>query len=384
LSWYFPWLSCQLENLPKALQDLRVGGEALTTIPTVMAIYSVTEAFIQGNQDSSIDEIIEHLLNTRVFKSTKSEDHALYRVLVFAILGWRSMVYLPAFNVRPPSELAIYYDSNQPDSGLVFDTYTVPADFSDRPLYILLKAFGNLLPARSPTAPQIAVETTRVAASWTALYPADINAHLLDILLRVRFRWVDTLALHLDYDKSTRTLCLFAFPSMCVEMLRSHGPIFAFASTERNAVDPRADEKDIEKLLQEVLLSYRLLFGQSARARRLFRRMMSGGSAPPFPQPDTLLALLCASKNPNCGGDESIPEDRTVYFAHRDFCVLRERIELLAKELEQVRPRSMGDLVRDNRDKLQYWTFWLVSIIGGISVLLSLAQVILQAIDVWK
>lgn len=75
-----------------------------------------------------------------------------------------------------------------------------------------------------------------------------------------------------------------------------------------------------------------------------------------------------------------LPTDRPLYFAARDFPVLYDRIELIAKDLKDARPSSILGLIRDRRNVLQYWTFWLVAIFGGISILLSLIQVILQAL----
>lgn len=106
------------------------------------------------------------------------------------------MVYQPAFNVCFPQELAIHHDADGADSGLVFDAYRAEADMSDRTLSVLLKCFGNLLPARSSNTTMVAVETSKAAASWTALYPSELTAYLLHTLLGVRFRWVDALALH--------------------------------------------------------------------------------------------------------------------------------------------------------------------------------------------
>lgn len=221
-----------------------------------------------------------------------------------------------------------------------------------------------------------------MATSWTALYPSELNAHLLHTLLRVRFRWVDTLALHLDYDRSSRTLSLFSFPSVCASQLRKRrGTIYAFASTEMQPADPRADEDDIAHLL-EVLVSFRLLFGQSAKSRKLFRHVFSPAEAP-FPQPDTLLPYLCSEKQLGAGAEPAwMPKDRRVYYTARDFPVLYERVELLAKELNGAKPKSMGDLLRDRRDTLQFWTFWLVAAVGGLSIGLSIVQVILQTIQI--
>jgi hypothetical protein len=100
------------------------------------------------------------------------------------------MVYLPAFNISPPSRLAVHQDTDNPDSGLIFDARCVSADLCDRPLSILLKVFGTLLPARARYVHLAAVESTRAAATWTTLYPVELNAYLLHTLLGVRFRWV--------------------------------------------------------------------------------------------------------------------------------------------------------------------------------------------------
>jgi hypothetical protein len=51
-----------------------------------------------------------------------------------------------------------------------------------------------------------------------------------------------------------------------------------------------------------------------------------------------------------------MPRDKRVYYAARDFPMLYERIELLSKELNGVKPKSMGDLLHDRRDTLQFWT----------------------------
>lgn len=217
-------------------------------------------------------------------------------------------------------------------------------------------------------------------ATWLPLDPAETNAHLLLTLLHVRIRWVDCLAQHLDYNKSGRILSLFSCPSFCVAMLQSKGTIFSFASTEKTSFDPRASEKDISQLMREVLLSYRLLFGQHGASRKLFPQIYEPTER--LQQPDQLLPILCMTKYIH-RTSEQLPwsPDRPVYFAAQHFPVLSERIELIAKELKGSRPTSMRELLRDRRDTLQYWTFWLVFMIGAASIILSLVQVILQAVQ---
>ena len=376
--WHSAWLSRQLENLPYCLRELNVGGHKLQTKQNWLPLYEMVRDYAQRNDGASIDEIVEYVQDAGLFDPLK-ESLGAQRLLIFAILGWQSMLYQAAFNVCSVQELAIHRDSYQPQSGLVFDTYRVAADLSDRPLSVLLKAFGNLLPARSSGTTQLASETGKLATSWHPLYPNETNAYLLHVLLHVNIQWVDSLSLHLDYDKSSKTLSLFSYPSFCLEMLHTHGAIYSFASIEGPCADPRANSEDISQFLLEILLSYRLLFGQSVASRKFFRRTFSPAEVQGC-QLDTLLPQLCARRRSELPSP-LMPVDRSVYFSARDFPVLYDRIELIANELKEAKPKSFGGLLRDRRDTLQYWTFCLVSIIGGMGILLSLIQVILQGIQ---
>ena len=73
--------------------------------------------------------------------------------------------------------------------------------------------------------------------------------------------------------------------------------------------------------------------------------------------------------------------DQPVYFAAQHFPTFAGRIEVIARELKDCRPGSLAGLLRDRRDTLQYWTFWLVAIIGGVGIFLSFVQVVMQAVQ---
>src|SRR5271170_5287848 len=133
------------------------------------------------------------------------------------------MLYLPSFNTCPLSQLDIHQTAGQPNSRLVYDTFRMSTDLADRPMAILLKGYGNLLPARDKKLTKVASEASRVASSWHPINPAEMNAYLLYSFLKVNIRWVDTLALHLDYDKSSRTLSIFKYPSICAASIETTG-----------------------------------------------------------------------------------------------------------------------------------------------------------------
>ncbi|CAG8903745.1 unnamed protein product [Penicillium egyptiacum] len=111
-----------------------------------------------------------------------------------------------------------------------------------------------------------------------------------------------------------------------------HGLIYSFSSIESFPEDPHANEEELTQFLQEVLLSYRLLFAQSAPSKKLFRQIywMSNFQSHPT---DSLLFQLCTQKR--IGQNLTmLPADKPLYFAARDFPVLYDRIELMANDIK--------------------------------------------------
>lgn len=297
------------------------------------------------------------------------------RYIVFAMLGWLSMLYIPSFDDRDSWRFKVRYDSNQPNSRLVYDTFEADNRDTVQDTAYILKHFGNLLPTRRRDLAVAASQRNKLASSWSSISPTKCNIHVLSTLLRIRVQWADTLALHLDYDQTTRTLSLFRYPSFCVKQYRA-GVIHAFASSDRHSADPRADVDDIRSILGEVLLSFRLLFGQSAAGRQHFRRLFN--SSPELQgNGDRLMFVLCAESRIE---HTVVLKDRPIFFLDRDFPVLGGRIKLLMEELKESRPEGWRQLLRDRRDTVQYWTFWLVAIFGAMSIVLSMMQVILAGL----
>lgn len=385
-SWYLEWLAQQTGNLPDSLIELVKDHDNLASTDfgtdTLVRTFVSLNRFVRESPSPSIDEIVQHLQEELIFESVDdgTTTNLAQRLLVFAILGWQTMLYLPSFNTCPLSQLEIHQVSGQPDSRLVYDTFRMSADLADRPMAILLKGYGNLLPARCEGLTKVASETSRVVSSWNPIKAAEMNAYFLVSFLNISIRWVDTFALHLDYDKASKTLSLFKYPSICAATLETTGALYAFASLDSSDLDPRADFDTITEILQETLLSYRLFFGQEKASRKYFKRLADSDPSL-IENLDPFLIQLCAKR---LNTHPSVPQDRFTYFTHRDFPVLGERVELLEKELRGTKPKNWKDLVRDNRDTTQYWMFWLVAIFGVSSLLLSLAQVIIGGLSLAK
>ena len=406
LSWYNLWLFKELISTPHEIQRLRVGTDDLRQGNAFERVFAAIAKFVRVHEGVSIDDIVEHLRDTLQMDVTYESNKA-QRSLVFAILGWQSMLYRAAFNNCSMDEFAIHKEDDQSNfGGMAFTKNKVPATSADQPLFAFLRGFGNLLPRAPPLTSQLPSDYAKAAAIWLPLNPAETNMYFLRSLLQVRVRWVDTLAQHLDYNRSSRTLSLFSYPSFCAAMLQSKGTLHAFVAAaaaaaaaaecteetkpfdknhnhNHNPFDHRrSNEEDIAQLLREVILSFRLLFGQHGRSRKSFPHVYRLTDRAQVP--DQLLASLCMTKHmhhlPRSLSLPFVP-DQPIYFAAQHFPTFASRIEVIARELKDCRPSSLGGLLRDRRDTLQYWTFWLVAIFGGLSIFLSLVQVLLQAVQ---
>lgn len=397
LDWYPDWLAKQLGRIePRLLQDTLRGAISydnwadadadadsersppLDPSPLNSSFLKVLHAVETNACEGSIDQIISLLIRSGVFKDIGDdmETDLNREYIVFAMLGWLSMLYIPSFDYGNWDVFKICHDAKQPNSRLIYNAFKVTRCTDQEPARFL-KQFGNLLPARHRDLTVGAGQRNRTAPSWSPINPAKFNIHVLSTFLGIRVQWVDTLALHLDYEQTTRTLSLFRYPSICVYNLsKCSTAIHAFASSDWRSPDPRADSDDIQSIMEEILLSFRLFFGQSMASRKHFRRLVK--SSPELQaNEDRMLFALCAEPRVE---SRFVPEDRPTLFLDRDFPVLGGRIKLLIEDLKESRPEGWRQLLRDRRDTLQYWTFWLVAIFGTVSIVLSMIQVILNGL----
>lgn len=126
--------------------------------------------------------------------------------------------------------------------------------------------------------------------------------------------------------------------------------------------------------MKEVLLTIHLIFSQCKKARKLFR--VADAST------DPLLAILCCREWPATFHDWN-HRPRRVYDLHDDFPIFEKRLRILSNQIALSRPKGLKELWKDDRDKLQWYTFWAVVIIGGSGLVLSICQTGLAAVQVW-
>jgi tRNA(His) 5'-end guanylyltransferase len=120
------------------------------------------------------------------------------------------------------------------------------------------------------------------------------------------------------------------------------------------------------------------------------------------PQRDPFLSVICATpltsfwrreKNISAlpgslfpasvlGLDDQLQEAST-YSARDDFPIFGPRLVRLQRYSLRQQPSKMRDLWRDMRNPLQWYTFWAVFLVGGVSILLSVLQLSLGAAQLY-
>jgi hypothetical protein len=164
----------------------------------------------------------------------------------------------------------------------------------------------------------------------------------------------------------------------------------AFFSTD----DESAKELECSlQLSQEVLMSYRLLFGQSRAARGLGKTLLQKMESKH--DYDQLLACLCTKprrevvkKLPesfwpvSCRDFDNVLQEVDSYSSRDDFPMLGSRLTAIQEFNLRQQPRRLRDLWRDRRNPLQWYTFWAVLVIGGLSIILAILQLVAAIVAV--
>lgn len=268
--------------------------------------FSLAEAFSQIAQCAkaakfpSTDEIAEHLVEEGMLEVTTRKDGPLEaRNFVFAVLRWQTMLYGPALGICPPRQLAVTDEQNG-YRGQAFMALKQHHLSTKRPVHEFLMGFGILLPPAN-YCPSTDLEEKKAFEEWETIGPEIINAFLLDSIGHVKFKWVDVMSCHLEFDGRTNTIFLFRFPSFravhytAVATEKETSVIHA-AAAPASSSRQRAVEEDIHQTLREILTSYRLLFGQNKQARKLFSRC-EPAAGPPGNVQDQLLSKICGHKS---------------------------------------------------------------------------------------
>ena len=283
--------------------------------------------------------------------------------------------------------------------------------FAERPIPAAFREFQHALPdGRGPQS----VGESRGMESSTALYVSTLNYATLKTISKVCLEWVSDLSSHLEFDPTSRLLYIFRFPSFCAlsTLNTSHtvileryvkkwwwiNMVWFYWQCNRLVCSPYGmnseDLADLDtklsvsaRLRKEILMSLRLLFGQTRRSRAQIKMDLKElRDRDEFFDPLFETVCITSSQKVNVFSLSSFWPDscRTIdgehlqeegsYSSREDFPMCGQRLARLQAFTLRQQPSNLRDLWRDRRNPLQWYTFWAVLIVGGLSILLALLQ----------
>jgi hypothetical protein len=121
----------------------------------------------------------------------------------------------------------------------------------------------------------------------------------------------------------------------------------------------------VDSFFRELLLTYRVLFGQDERSFRAFQRSCSGQKA--LQSSDTILSVLCEKgwTTPEARDlyrDISAGAVRDTYDSNADFPIMGQKLLALQQFVKDYHPRSLTALLRDRRDPTAWYNFWTTQV----------------------
>ncbi|RWA07921.1 hypothetical protein EKO27_g7188 [Xylaria grammica] len=333
---------------------------------------------IRNNPRISLDKTLFQLQETHVFSTTndvKVQCHM--KSMVFSMILWVSHIAVPL----PCSSLSSFKIQSQ---GAKYPNLSsVAMDRSQRPLDVMLRGFGESLPWRKHGREQGAIPFGGEAKRFQV---ASLNADALRQVAKMQFVWVDSLSAHLDLDPNVPALYLFKAPTFC--KLQSTGDSFLslFATTLCTEDENSAQEFSVPRLMEEIILSYSLLFKDDRRARVLYRKSERQRAvvidSRGFPHYDPCLEEACGGSLSTALLTWNQPV-RETYHADSDFPNLSDRLERLQIFMDGIQTNRIVSLWRDRRDRRLWFTFWVVIIFGVIGIIQGFLGNILAAVQIY-
>ncbi|KAJ9490273.1 hypothetical protein VN97_g2978 [Penicillium thymicola] len=345
---------------------------------------------LQADESVSMEEIYHHLIkgNSAGFSGFE-KDCAL--LAIFAVLCWASMT------IDPDLEFGQTTETTGNDRQLLLrakcgsgsgESHQVSLRQSARrPIKKVFRAIrGTLEDAGDDRATETDI-----------IYESSVNCYSLFTIGRVRVKWVEDLTSHLAFDRQSRTLSVFCLPTFCVSSILQTQQLKVLSQVSSELLPSNfythSSTHDASSLYREVLLSYRLLFGQSSHSRDIASELLEQANKPSGEIDPFLLTICSASVTqsrflrrfrksripvelfPTSNIDlyNSLIESDT-YSARDDFPHFGTRLLTVQQYNLKQQPSRIRDLWRDRRNPLQWYTFWAVLWVGGISIFLSIFQ----------
>jgi uncharacterized membrane protein YqjE len=394
--WYARFLRYKFNSHWHLLAPVLVGIDDESTAPkrgdlVIVYKFVMTVARLLKTQTSlALSEIVDELDNELQLKQQLDGERAIPNQLVFAAIGWLTMLYEAV--CKPDADKL---EVTKTSTTRKIYTYSQGLDHVDRPFDYLLSNFGDLIPG-----PRILTSAERGDSSDLPTEDIKVQSvcfNTLHSVVGIKIEWVSSLALHLEIDSGKKTLKLFQYPSFCRMMAseRKNGLLSRLINDHaaNSCEDVNTPDIPVDKFFEEILLSYRLIFGLDDRSWRSFSRIkatkeeqqVAGDTGMIW---DPLLYTLCAksplSKDAQSIYEEIVASEPAKAYPCAEFPFFGRRLIALQEFVNQHQPQNVRSLLSDRRDVAAWYTLWSNQILvffATFTIFLMLLSLIFQ---IWQ
>ncbi|KAH7397974.1 hypothetical protein BKA64DRAFT_54773 [Cadophora sp. MPI-SDFR-AT-0126] len=389
-----------------ALRALGLDVDTAATTRMLWTLLTLIAHLTKDNAANSIDIVVSGLCANYHVAPTSGlplEDKASLRLAVFAALSILTMLFKPT--LEPTKDCYGMILSHERRKAAITTNRNLSSE-STRPVGRLLHGFRNLLPEfnleiYSPVSPP--------DSPADLIHTSTLSYSVLTTVGKVRIAWTDSIGSHLEFNALTRTLFLFSMPTVCALGILSEDGETLWERILEDYFDDTSNKEFSTKeaknyaatsLRREIILSYRVIFGQDRKSRDLFDSTRSatavqhGASLSAIADSnfstDPLLRVLCTKACselhvlvphdiwPDSARDvHGDLQEQDVYSKNLDFPVLGARLlKLEAFSLRQS-PTKFRHVWRDFRSPFQWYTFWAVVIFAAVTLVFTMLQTLL-------
>ncbi|KAF2020554.1 hypothetical protein BU24DRAFT_469315 [Aaosphaeria arxii CBS 175.79] len=256
------------------------------------------------NEDASLDEIAQHIVGNLPSREQLSS-------LMLSLIGWTPMLYKPSIKIYHENTNSLNIESHGFECFFFFlQTGLLASPSIGRPFTGILHGFGITLPGQDIfDVPSAAIRRGTLDVTY-------LNATLFDAV-GIEIVWTACLTAHLSFDETKRRLYLFELPAFCVLHKGDKSTLTNKLWQRLCADESPTNDEDLSSAVEEMTLSYNILFARTRRSRRQFRLNEKRRCKITTGVTDSFLERLCTQKQ--C---KLLPENgrlRSSYSTTEDF-----------------------------------------------------------------
>jgi len=404
--WYKCFLRYKFISHWKLFAQTLEGIDDASTAPkpgNLFVVYKfakIVAQLLKTESNLAVSQVVDELDNQRQLKPQLDGERAIPNQLVFAAIGWLTMFY-EAVCDPSPARLEITRTSidscgrPHPLTTRKMRSYSQGLDHVTRSFDDFLGKFGDLVPGPGRPGPTERSDSSDLATEDIKVQSVCFNT--LQNVIGIDIEWTSSLALHLELDSGKKTLKLFQNPSFCLMMASAKKACLLSRlindHAANNCEDVHIPDVPADEYFEEMLLTYRLIFGLDDRSWKAFSRLktvreeqqISGDTAIIW---DPLLSTVGAQSATSADArriyDDLDPTEPAKAYPYAEFPFFGRRLVALQEFVNQHPAQNVRALLNDRRDVAAWYNLISNQVLVFFATFTIFLMILSLIFQVWQ